>query len=283
MNTTTPCKLLLAFLIPFCLFFISVSAEEFTECDDNCYIVKDPATTPMLLEVCEVSNNDICNVSLTEAQINFLQNNTYTNEAGFNFVGAYGEQIIIGRGIWADSCSNPTYYVSSACDSSTGSCGFLILQEDGTKKWTSTPTTAPDVWIQVSNLPWSGSLPQIAFSLDEYNSCSASSSLTIEEILTNGDESDIATTNEAISVNEELKTVVDEYDVIEQQYISDFNTNLDNINVSDFSWESGFLPSAMWVTSQFNELVMETPIETLITFSLIIGITLYLIGRYSGT
>lgn len=97
-----------------------------------------------------------------------------------------------------------------------------------------------------------------------------------------GDSSDRQTVSEAESANDSLTTAIDEYDLIEQQYIDDFNTNLDNIDVSGFQWDSSFPLTAMWITTQFNRLVMDTPVESLVTFSLIIGICLYLIGRYKG-
>lgn len=88
--------------------------------------------------------------------------------------------------------------------------------------------------------------------------------------------------DDADSINSDLKDKIDEFDELEQSYINDFNDNLADIDVSGFNWDSSFLTSAAWVTTQFNELVMETPFENLITFSLIIGICLFLIGRYRG-
>lgn len=102
------------------------------------------------------------------------------------------------------------------------------------------------------------------------------------QTIIDGTDSSSDSADVAVSANSDLKDVIDEYDSIEQSYIQDFNTNLGNIDLSGFSWDSSFLTSAAWVTTQFDELVMETPFESLITFSLIIGITLYLIGRYKG-
>lgn len=102
------------------------------------------------------------------------------------------------------------------------------------------------------------------------------------QTIIDGTDASSSVADDADSINSDLKDKIDEFDELEQSYINDFNDNLADIDVSGFNWDSSFLTSAAWVTTQFNELVMETPFENLITFSLIIGICLFLIGRYRG-
>lgn len=69
----------------------------------------------------------------------------------------------------------------------------------------------------------------------------------------------------------------------ESDFNNDMNTALRDLNVQfDVGNQLGskFLASADWVRTQFNTLTNNTPIGTVISFSLILGIAMLLVGKY---
>lgn len=86
--------------------------------------------------------------------------------------------------------------------------------------------------------------------------------------------------NEINEENENMNTVVNDIDNIENQFNTDFNNNINAIDLNtNITTSNNFVNSANWVVSRFNTLTVNTPFGDLITFSMIIGLTLLLIGR----
>lgn len=83
--------------------------------------------------------------------------------------------------------------------------------------------------------------------------------------------------------NNTLDNRVNQMNNIETEYNSDLNAALDDIDIStDLVQHTGFTNAALWVSAQFNRLVIGTPFELVITFSLITGLALVLIGKMRG-
>lgn len=83
--------------------------------------------------------------------------------------------------------------------------------------------------------------------------------------------------------NTTLNNRVDQMNNIETEYNSDLNAALDDIDIStDLVQHTGFTNAALWVSAQFNRLVLGTPFELVMTFSLITGLALVLIGKMRG-
>lgn len=83
--------------------------------------------------------------------------------------------------------------------------------------------------------------------------------------------------------NTTLNNRVDQMNNIETEYNSDLNAALDDIDLStDLVQHTGFTNAALWVAAQFNRLVVGTPLELVVIFSLITGLALVLIGKVRG-
>lgn len=78
----------------------------------------------------------------------------------------------------------------------------------------------------------------------------------------------------------DIQSASDQTSTIEQQINSDFNNNLDNIDTtSDLITDNNLLNSASWVRARFNELTVNNPFGDVLTFSMLLGLALLLIGR----
>lgn len=89
--------------------------------------------------------------------------------------------------------------------------------------------------------------------------------------------------------NSKLDTSVKDYTDMENKYMEDMHSNFnDVVPSSDLLKQNGFLNSAKWVSSQFNQLVdVQTsdgsqPFKLMLFFSLILGIALIMIGKIRG-
>ena len=89
--------------------------------------------------------------------------------------------------------------------------------------------------------------------------------------------------------NNKLDTSVKNYTDMENKYMEDMHSNFNDVKPnSDLLKQNGFLNSAKWVSSQFNNLVdVETsdgsqPFKLMLFFSLILGIALIMIGKIRG-
>ena len=89
--------------------------------------------------------------------------------------------------------------------------------------------------------------------------------------------------------NSKLDTSVKDYTDMENEYMQDMHNKFDDVKPnSDLLKQNGFLNSAKWVSSQFNNLVdVQTsdgsqPFKLMLFFSLILGIALIMIGKIRG-
>lgn len=90
-------------------------------------------------------------------------------------------------------------------------------------------------------------------------------------------------TSDLTQSNSELSGSVSQINSIETGYNDDLNAALNDIDLStDLVQHTGFTNAALWVSAQFNRLVVGTPFELVMTFSLITGLALVLIGKMRG-
>lgn len=83
--------------------------------------------------------------------------------------------------------------------------------------------------------------------------------------------------------NTELSSSVQQINGIETTYNQSLNQALQDINLdNDLVQHSGFTNSALWVSQQFNRLVIGTPFELVLNFSMVTGLALVLIGKLRG-
>ena len=89
--------------------------------------------------------------------------------------------------------------------------------------------------------------------------------------------------------NDVLSDSVKNYTDMENEYMQDMHNKFDDVTPnSDLLKQNGFLNSAKWVSSQFNNLVdVQTsdgsqPFKLMLFFSLILGIALIMIGKIRG-
>lgn len=87
--------------------------------------------------------------------------------------------------------------------------------------------------------------------------------------------------NEAISKSEQLTEQNNQLEEVEKSVVEDFNTNLDNLDTDlDLLGTNDFVKSANFIATNMTRIVeTNTYIQYMITFSLIIGFALVLIGR----
>lgn len=79
-----------------------------------------------------------------------------------------------------------------------------------------------------------------------------------------------------------IDNLSDTTESIENQFNTDFNDNLDNIDIdssSNIISQNNLVNSANWVKNRFNELTINNPFGDILSFSLIFGLALLLIGR----
>ena len=85
----------------------------------------------------------------------------------------------------------------------------------------------------------------------------------------------------ADNINDEFQNANDNFDNLEADFSSNMNTSLNaidtNLNVNNLS---GFVYGANWVKTQFDFMINNyEPIELLVTYSLILGLALLLLGK----
>lgn len=100
-------------------------------------------------------------------------------------------------------------------------------------------------------------------------------------LLAQGNTASSDSASDAQSANEDLATESSTLFNQEDSFKQDMNNAMQNINtgfnMSDFG--AGFVNSAQWVRSQYENLTNNTPFASLITFSLLIGISMIMLGK----
>lgn len=101
------------------------------------------------------------------------------------------------------------------------------------------------------------------------------------DLIANGNNSSNESSADANMTNENLGSISDSLIQKEDNFKNEMNNSLQNVNssfrISDFG--SGFVKSSNWVRTQFENLTNNTPFQTLITFSLLVGLSMILLGR----
>ena len=86
--------------------------------------------------------------------------------------------------------------------------------------------------------------------------------------------------NNATDSKNEVNDKITSFDSLENNSVSNMNTNINNLNLtSDILSNSKFLTSANWVKVQFDRMTVNTPIGSVLSFSLILGISLIFLGK----
>lgn len=99
-------------------------------------------------------------------------------------------------------------------------------------------------------------------------------------IIANGNQGSNNSVNDNDNNNQLLDETNSEYEAIEQQFNENMNDSLDDINMqSDLLSNQDFLNSASFVKTQFNRLLNNTILGSLITFFLLLGLASIFIGR----
>ena len=91
-------------------------------------------------------------------------------------------------------------------------------------------------------------------------------------------------TEEHVTSADEASTTLgskfDSYDEVESNMVSNMESSLGNISTdSDLIGNSSFLSSAVWVKQQFDRMTNNTPVGSVLGFSLILGLALIFIGK----
>lgn len=107
---------------------------------------------------------------------------------------------------------------------------------------------------------------------------------TVTTIINDGTTESNQSQNALESANENLDLTAGQYEQIENTFNDNMNDSLDDIDMSfnPLSFGSKFQASAIWVSDQFNELTNDSPFGSLMGFSLILGISLLIIGKVFG-
>lgn len=99
--------------------------------------------------------------------------------------------------------------------------------------------------------------------------------------LINGNTSTNNSVNDANQNNNNMSNSVNNLNNIENTLTNDLSTNLNNIDLSlNLNSNTDFVASANYVKNVFNRLTTYSSINILITYSLILGIAMLIIGRY---
>lgn len=98
------------------------------------------------------------------------------------------------------------------------------------------------------------------------------------QLIANGSSSSNSSSSSLDSTTSNFSSNANDLVTIEDSFNSSLNSNLQNINPV-FNLGSSFLVSANWVSTQFNNIVNNTPFASLITFGLTLGLALLLVGK----
>lgn len=103
---------------------------------------------------------------------------------------------------------------------------------------------------------------------------------TPAQLLQDGNSDTPSVVNSSNTAKDNLDDKIGTFDSIENNSVSDMTNNINNLNVvPDILSNSKFLNSAQWVKVQFDRMTVNTPIGSVLSFSLILGITLIFLGK----
>ena len=103
---------------------------------------------------------------------------------------------------------------------------------------------------------------------------------SISYLLENGNNSTRTSVENATTAKNNVSNKINNFDSLESNSVNNMNSNINNLNItSDILTNSKFLSSANWVKVQFDRMTVNTPIGSVLSFSLILGITLIFLGK----
>lgn len=89
--------------------------------------------------------------------------------------------------------------------------------------------------------------------------------------------------NQADSANSQMNDTISSYENLESNSLNNMNDSLDSLDISNQNnnlfGNSKFIGSAKWVRDRFNELTVNNAFGYMITFSLVIGLSLTIVGK----
>lgn len=106
------------------------------------------------------------------------------------------------------------------------------------------------------------------------------------DIITNGNNTSNSSVNNADSTNQQASTTFQQEEQLVSNAENDLSTKLNNLDIQNQNnslfGNSKFIASASWVKTQFDYFTNNNAFGYLITFSLVIGIALVIIGKLRG-
>lgn len=101
------------------------------------------------------------------------------------------------------------------------------------------------------------------------------------DIIANGTTGSSQTASSVTSESQSLTDVSDDIHDMESTFNNDLNNNLQAIDttITPGTFGSSFLASSSWVKTQFDQLTSNTPFGSVLSFSLILGLGLLIVGR----
>lgn len=102
-----------------------------------------------------------------------------------------------------------------------------------------------------------------------------------DKLLSDGNTNSQSTTTNNNQSNQLLENTINQMDQLENNYKSELNNNLNNINANDFniSGITQLSNAANFVRVQFDNLTKNNPFGTILGFSLFLGLSLLIIGK----
>lgn len=102
-----------------------------------------------------------------------------------------------------------------------------------------------------------------------------------DSLITDGNTNSQSATSNNDQSNQLLNNTVNQMESLENEYKSNLNSNLDNINVNDFniSGITQLSNAANFVRVQFDNLTKNNPFGIILGFSLFLGLSLLIIGK----
>lgn len=100
-------------------------------------------------------------------------------------------------------------------------------------------------------------------------------------IIANGTSNSNTSSDNLDNSNSQVSDVVNQYDNLESNFNDSMNSALNDIDTSltPSSMGSKFQTSAIWVRTQFNRMTNNTPFGSIMGFSLLLGLSLLIIGK----
>lgn len=207
--------------------------------------------------------------------------------------------------VWIDSSSNRIFmifYTNSRITNNNDNTGVYIDPAiSGSVKWKYNFLDTPlsGMYLNIFELIWLEGAGNVSFKfynlsnqavLPLYYGPSASMPddvaimaglrKTTNTLLQYGDDNTSSSVSNADNAKNQVSNKISNFDNIESNSISDMNSNIQNLDItSDILENSKFLSSANWVKVQFDRMTVNTPIGSVLSFSLILGITLIFLGK----